>query len=646
MTEKFTITIDGRQRSVTKGTMLLEVIRAMGIDVPTLCQHASLEPTGACRLCVVEITRADWKGWSGLVTSCLYPVEPGLEVLTRSERVLAARRTLLDMLLARCPDAEAVRVLAHNEGIEQSSFPVREDADKCIMCGLCVRVCQDLGPAAIAPLGRGSHKEVGPRPDHVGEDCTGCGACALVCPTGEIELTRKDGVLSIWNRDFPIAACRVNVNICRGCGVCEEVCPLAIPRVVARRAGTFVSTIAETACVGCGLCAGACPTGAIEQPACPPALLKFACAAESAAKPGISRAGRAVAFENKTVVFACSRSPLTAGLGGNGTAAEEADAEAVPAAACVARVSVDHLIETLAQGAEGILVLGRDQDTCEYGPGEDQVAKRVEVVESLARLVGLGAGRARFSVPPSGIEGPARVVEAYCDELSPSPLRWRGLWAGELAGTAAQPHPGIGLDRALTIIRWLFDHEALQPELPEYLRALFSEDPACENVIYLGDLPALDLLLAPLVAEPRLRTLIEDAAALLANKGIAARPVMTAADVKAAGARRLITFCDCCQPVVDGEIEVVSLAALAGCDTVAAPAGIEPGFRCGISPQERVNLAAQLLSGGAPFVCPGHVAQAMLLRREGAWWTAIDDGTGFDMAFQTALRAASKETVA
>jgi len=395
MTETFTITIDGRQAEAEQGTMLLDVIRAAGVHVPTLCHHPSLEPTGACRLCVVEITHPDWKGWSGLVTSCLYPVEPGLQVFTRSDRSVTARRTLREMLLARCPDAGVVRELARAEGLETTTFTESTDADLCVLCGLCVRACQDLGPGAIAPLGRGAEKAVGPRPDMTGEDCTGCGACAFVCPTGEIRIDRKPGVLTIWNRDFDVPVCKVDVNACRGCGVCEEVCPLSIPRVVARRTGTFVSSIAAEVCTGCGLCAGACPAGAITQEA------------KAGGDPVAALFSRG-SLAGKVPVFACSRSAL----GGIDLVAHP---ELVPVElSCVGRVTVEDMLESLARGARGVVVMGRDRETCPFGPGEDQAEERVQAADAVAAMTGLGEGRVRFVLPEYGPDGPA----AACAEAS------------------------------------------------------------------------------------------------------------------------------------------------------------------------------------------------------------------------------------
>ncbi|MCP4647498.1 MAG: 4Fe-4S dicluster domain-containing protein, partial [bacterium] len=247
--------VDGRVVKVKQGAMLLGILQEMGIPVPTLCHHPSLTPNGACRLCVVEITHPDWKGWSRLVTSCLYPAEPDLQVLTHSKRVQDARRTLLELYLAQCPNAEEVRILAQQEGVDTTPFPKKEAADNCVLCGLCTRVCQDLGPAAISSLGRGTEKTVGPKPDRVGEDCTGCGTCAHICPTNAIPIQYKNQKLSIWNREFDVPVCSVKPENCRGCGICEEVCPYSIPRVVVYKTGAAVAGISHETCVGCGICA-------------------------------------------------------------------------------------------------------------------------------------------------------------------------------------------------------------------------------------------------------------------------------------------------------------------------------------------------------------------------------------------------------
>ena len=95
-----TLTINGVPVSVERGTTLLEVAQFLGFPVPTLCHMEGLTPYGACRLCVVEIVTPQG---SRLVTSCTYPVEEGLRVQTATARVLAARRMVIELLLASCP---------------------------------------------------------------------------------------------------------------------------------------------------------------------------------------------------------------------------------------------------------------------------------------------------------------------------------------------------------------------------------------------------------------------------------------------------------------------------------------------------------------------------------------------------------------
>ena len=99
MSESVSLTINGNKYSATKGTYVLQVARDHGIHIPTLCDHEAIEPYGACRLCIVEVTRG---ARTRIVTSCLYPVEEGLVVQTDSPRVVENRKMLLNLLLARC----------------------------------------------------------------------------------------------------------------------------------------------------------------------------------------------------------------------------------------------------------------------------------------------------------------------------------------------------------------------------------------------------------------------------------------------------------------------------------------------------------------------------------------------------------------
>jgi bidirectional [NiFe] hydrogenase diaphorase subunit len=202
--------VNGRSLSVPDDATLLQAVRVAGVDLPTLCYFDGLAPYGACRLCMVTITAPR----RALVASCSYPVEEGLMVETDAPDAVATRRLALEFLLSRCPRSDVIRALAGREGVTRSRFsapPERAD-ELCVLCGLCVRVCQDLvGAAAIGFMGRGAEREVG-APFHLqSEVCIGCGACAAVCPTGAVKIEDVDGqrVLRTWNTIVSLKPCPV-----------------------------------------------------------------------------------------------------------------------------------------------------------------------------------------------------------------------------------------------------------------------------------------------------------------------------------------------------------------------------------------------------------------------------------------------------
>jgi len=203
------LTVDGKRLEVDRGTYLLEAARRAGIAIPTLCHHEAVEAWGGCRLCLVEITKTSWDGWSKLVTACLYPAEPDLIVKTGSPRVLAARRVVLDLLLARCPEAPLIQRLAAEHGIETTSYRPTppEKRDDCILCGLCTRICDAIGCSAISSASRGAGREIAPPFHGPPPDCIGCLACALSCPTQCIAYEQKDGVRHIWQAEFEMVRC-------------------------------------------------------------------------------------------------------------------------------------------------------------------------------------------------------------------------------------------------------------------------------------------------------------------------------------------------------------------------------------------------------------------------------------------------------
>jgi bidirectional [NiFe] hydrogenase diaphorase subunit len=181
-----------------------------GIVIPTLCSNEALEPSGACRMCVVEIKHGKR---TRIVTSCLYPVAEGLVVDTKSERVLAARRLVLQLLLARCPESAQLREMAQELGIQpEPRFTPDKDASKCILCRMCVRTCEKVvGVCAIGFSYRGSEKNVCTPFQEDSVSCIGCGACAYVCPSGHIEMetTESGDARKIWGRTFKMKACKV-----------------------------------------------------------------------------------------------------------------------------------------------------------------------------------------------------------------------------------------------------------------------------------------------------------------------------------------------------------------------------------------------------------------------------------------------------
>jgi len=185
---------------------VLEAARAAGIEIPTLCAHESISRSGSCRLCVVEIKKGNR---TRIVTSCLYGVEEGLVVDTKSERVLNVRRLVLELLLARCPRSEVLQKLAKELGIvAQPRFVPDTDKGKCILCRSCVRVCEEIvGVSAIGISSRGSHKTVGTPYKEESSVCIGCGACAYVCPTGHIVMQTTGNTRKIWRRTFKMQAC-------------------------------------------------------------------------------------------------------------------------------------------------------------------------------------------------------------------------------------------------------------------------------------------------------------------------------------------------------------------------------------------------------------------------------------------------------
>ena len=208
------VTINGTQVNGSEGMTILELAREKGIDIPTLCYIPELSPTGACRVCVVEV-----EGSRTLVGSCHTPITAGMVIHTNSPRVLETRKVIVELLLAShcgscwmCEKAnicELRKVAADLEvgvprfqirkryyPIEDVSPYIQRDLSKCILCRRCVRACSEIAKQNIFGIAyRGFNSKVVVDFDQpLDKDvCRDCDACISVCPTGALSRPRKIG---------------------------------------------------------------------------------------------------------------------------------------------------------------------------------------------------------------------------------------------------------------------------------------------------------------------------------------------------------------------------------------------------------------------------------------------------------------------
>jgi heterodisulfide reductase subunit A-like polyferredoxin/ferredoxin len=265
------LTINDQVVEVEEGTTVLKACSAAGVDVPTLCYVPFLEPYGACRMCTVKVSE---NGSSRLTTACTLQAAEGMKIITDDDDVRKARKVVLELLLARAPDAEILQEMAAEYGIEKSRFVIEEEEPaeeagapeaeaeaegeleiekkpkKCILCGSCYRVCEQRVQAfAIGLVERGADAEIAPPFGRPSDNCIACGACASVCPTGAITAADRLGREIVHDEltlapnsaiKVPIKQAVPNVpyvdkeqcihftqaeNGLDACRVCEDICP-------------------------------------------------------------------------------------------------------------------------------------------------------------------------------------------------------------------------------------------------------------------------------------------------------------------------------------------------------------------------------------------------------------------------------------
>ena len=224
--DNVTLTVNGQEIEAVPGRLLIHVLQDLGIHVPTLCHDDRLTPYGGCRLCVVE--RSDGRG--GLIPACSTPVQHGMTIDTDTDNVINSRRNQLQMLVLNhrmeCPTCARTgdcrfQDLLYEIGTPEEALPfelvraprdtdspvIERDPEKCIICGRCVRLCEEVqGLAAIGIVGRGLDASIttfGGQP----LDCEFCGQCVTACPVGALVARPHVSDVPVWQRDAERTTC-------------------------------------------------------------------------------------------------------------------------------------------------------------------------------------------------------------------------------------------------------------------------------------------------------------------------------------------------------------------------------------------------------------------------------------------------------
>ncbi|MDR3355140.1 MAG: (2Fe-2S)-binding protein [Synergistaceae bacterium] len=199
-----TAVINGKACSARQGEFLLDVADRNDIAIPRLCHHESLRGLASCRLCLAEVSEG---GRKRIVTSCVFPITRDIEVETNTEDIKNMRKMIIGFMLAQTPDNEKILQFAREYGSAETARFSEEKGNNCVVCGLCVNACEELGCGCLFTVNRGTTKKVAAPYEEPPEDCVGCGACAHVCPTGCIEIEETEFTRTIWGKAFEMINC-------------------------------------------------------------------------------------------------------------------------------------------------------------------------------------------------------------------------------------------------------------------------------------------------------------------------------------------------------------------------------------------------------------------------------------------------------
>ena len=180
---EISLQIDGKAVAAREDMTILEAAQSAGISIPTVCHHEKLEPFGGCRLCMVEVEAG---GRTNLVAACIYPVQKGMAVRTRSAQIDRIRKVLTEQLLAYAPESEVLQNLAREYRADKDRFP--KEPSFCILCGLCVRYCAEVKQRhGVGFIDRGASREIGFIPEIAASEWWECKECFPLCPTSALQ---------------------------------------------------------------------------------------------------------------------------------------------------------------------------------------------------------------------------------------------------------------------------------------------------------------------------------------------------------------------------------------------------------------------------------------------------------------------------